>query len=85
MMQYVGWYKCPYFTKFQHCFSECTSGTYGDNCEYSCDTCVRKLCDIEDGQCTHGCIDGFNGDRCQFPGILTDCIISCQLSGMLTS
>ena len=39
--------------------SECTSGTYGVNCEYSCDTCVNKLCGRQDGQCTYGCIDGF--------------------------
>ena len=59
-------------------FSECTSGTYGVNCENSCDTCVNKLCDREDGHCTYGCIEGFNGDSCQFPGILSlDCIISC--------
>ena len=66
-------------------FPECTSGTYGVNCEYRCDTCVRKLCERQEGQCAYGCIDGFTGDSCQFPGILTlDCIISCQLSGILT-
>ena len=59
-------------------FSECTSGTYGVNCELSCDTCVNKLCDRQNGQCTYGCIDGSKGVSCQFPGILTlDCIISC--------
>ena len=50
-------------------FAECTSGTYGVNCEYSCDTCVRKLCDSFDGKCTYGCIEGFNGDRCNLTGI----------------
>jgi hypothetical protein len=63
---------------FNILLAECTSGTYGVNCENSCDTCVNKLCDRQDGQCTYGCIDGLKGENCQFPGILTlDCIISC--------
>jgi len=66
--------------KFNIFFPEYTSGTYGVNCEFRCDTRVNKVCDRQDGQCTYGCIDGFKGDSCQFPGILTlDCIISCQL------
>ena len=52
-------------------FSQCVSGTYGINCESRCDTCVNKVCDRHDGQCKYGCIDGYEGDRCQLPGILT--------------
>ena len=64
--------------------SECTSGTYGVHCKYSCGTCVNKLCKRQDGHCTYCCFGGFKGDCCQLPGILTlDCIISCQLSGIL--
>ena len=74
----------PISRNFNIFLAECTSGTYGVNCEHSCDTCVNKLCDRQDGQCTYGCIGGFKGDSCQFPGILTlECIISYQLSGIL--
>jgi hypothetical protein len=63
---------------FNILLAECTSGTYGVNCENRCDTCVNKLCDREDGQCTYGCINRFKGESCQLQGIPTlDCIISC--------
>ena len=51
-------------------FSECTSGTYGVNCENRCDTCVGKICEPRDGNCTSGCIEGFKGVRCNLSGIL---------------
>jgi hypothetical protein len=57
--------------KFNIHFSECTSGKYGVNCEYSCDTCVNNIFDRHNRQCTYGCIDGFNGNSCQLSGILT--------------
>ena len=59
----------PISRHFNLFFAECTSGTYGVNCEYSCDACVRKLCDSFDGKCTYGCIEGFNGDHCNLTGI----------------
>jgi hypothetical protein len=51
-------------------FSECTSGTYGVNCEHRCDTCVGKICEPRDGNCTYGCIEGFKGVRCNLSGKL---------------
>ena len=45
-------------------FSECITGTYDNNCESQCDTCVHRICDRQDGQCTYGCIEGFKGDDC---------------------
>ena len=61
-----------YLCHVKYCmlFSECTSGTYGVNCEHRCDTCLGKLCEPRDGNCTHGCIEGFKGVRCNLPGIL---------------
>ena len=50
-------------------FSDCSTGQYGVSCEARCDTCVNKICDSFDGKCTYGCIEGFNGDRCNLTGI----------------
>jgi hypothetical protein len=50
-------------------FSECTSGTYGVNCEHRCDKCVGKICEPRDGNCTYGCIEGFTGVSCNLSGI----------------
>jgi hypothetical protein len=50
-------------------FSDCSTGTYGVNCEAQCDTCVNRICDRFDGKCTYGCIGGYNGDRCNLIGI----------------
>ena len=44
---------------------ECTSGTYGVNCEHRCDTCVGKICEPRNGNCTYGCIEGFTGVSCK--------------------
>ena len=52
-------------------FSECTSGAYGVNCEYRCDSCVGKICEPVDGNCTYGCIEGLKGVRCNLSGILS--------------
>jgi hypothetical protein len=46
-----------------------TTVTHGVNCEARCDTCVNRICDRFDGKCIHGCIGGFNGDRCNLTGI----------------
>ena len=46
------------------CSTECTSGAYGVNCEHRCDTCVGKICEPRDGNCTYGCIEGFKGVCC---------------------
>ena len=56
--------------KFCMLFSECTSGTYGVNCENRCDTCVGKTCEPRDGNCTYGCTKGFKGVRCNVSGML---------------
>ena len=61
-------------------FSECTPGTYVVNCESRCDTCVGKICESRDGNCTNGCIEGFKGVRCNLSGMLkfgTRRIINC--------
>jgi hypothetical protein len=50
-------------------FSDCSTGTYGVNCEARCDTCVNRICDRFDGKCTYGCNGGNNGDRCNLTGI----------------
>ena len=51
-------------------FSECTSGTFGVNCKHRCDTCVGKICEPPDGNCTYGCLEGFKGVRCNLSGKL---------------
>ena len=50
-------------------FSDCSTGTYGVNCEARCDTCVNRICDRFDGKCTYGCVGRLNGDRCNITGI----------------
>jgi hypothetical protein len=51
-------------------FSECTTGTYGVNCEFRCDACVDKMCESRNGNYTYGCIEGYKGVRCKLSGIL---------------
>jgi hypothetical protein len=54
---------------FSFLLSECnTTGRYGINSESHCHTCVNKICDKLDGNCTHGCIDGFREGGCHITG-----------------
>ncbi|RUS69658.1 hypothetical protein EGW08_022585, partial [Elysia chlorotica] len=44
------------------CYSECPKGTYGDECLQECrQTCDNGECDNINGNCTKGCIAGFQG------------------------
>ena len=60
-------YYCQYANS--NFYSECSTSSYGVNCESRCDTCVNRICDRFDGNCTYGCIAGFKGDRCRLTGI----------------
>ena len=53
-------------TDIYHCFiyemiSECSVGTYGYNCEDSCEGCLLDTCDKRNGACTDqsGCKSGW--------------------------
>ena len=50
------------------CSRKCSTTSCGVNCESRCDTCVNRICDRFDGNCTYGCIEGFKGDRCHLTG-----------------
>ena len=42
--------------------------TYGFNCKETCNGCQDKSCERFEGNCTDGCIKGFNGHQCQYSG-----------------
>ena len=45
----------------------CMSGTYGENCSKRCSSHCdgqNKSCDHINGWCNHGCMNGYQGNRC---------------------
>jgi hypothetical protein len=42
-------------------FTECSDGNHGFDCVDHCETCNNTLCERFEGNCTHGCIEGFKG------------------------
>lgn len=45
--------------------SECPYGSWGDNCESECGSCLNGTCNITDGSCSTGCNQGFkNTSHC---------------------
>lgn len=43
----------------------CENNTYGMDCSKKCsEGCVNGSCDVKDGTCLHGCLDGYNGNKC---------------------
>jgi hypothetical protein len=49
-------------------FTECSDGDHGFDCVYHCETCHNILCERFEGNCTHGCIEGFKGHQCLVSG-----------------
>ncbi|KAH9503047.1 hypothetical protein Btru_075814 [Bulinus truncatus] len=48
------------------CQSTCDVGNYGTNCSSPCPTnCRTDECDVQSGQCTGGCKDGYDGIKCE--------------------
>ncbi|XP_052059394.1 receptor-type tyrosine-protein phosphatase mu-like isoform X2 [Mytilus californianus] len=47
------------------CDKECSPGYFGFSCMYSCKGCYNRSCDIYDGNCTDGCIEGYSGPICK--------------------
>ncbi|XP_063446685.1 uncharacterized protein LOC134726180 [Mytilus trossulus] len=46
----------------------CPFGKYGVNCEMNCsENCILGSCNLVNGNCTHGCVDGWFGERCNEP------------------
>ncbi|XP_078330771.1 uncharacterized protein LOC144624722 [Crassostrea virginica] len=46
------------------CNESCVN-SYGKDCRYPCSThCFNGTCDIFNGSCVSGCVDGFIGDKC---------------------
>ena len=46
----------------------CANGTYGDKCNFNCSLhCagIGKKCDFRDGNCTAGCVKGYQEPTCQ--------------------
>lgn len=42
----------------------CSPGTYGINCESTCDKCLNLSCDAISGACDDGCEDWYVPDAC---------------------
>ena len=49
-----------------HFFSVCGKGTYGMNCNTSCNNCLSETCDKVEGLCTikDTCKAGYLGSKC---------------------
>ncbi|CAG2193358.1 Tyrosine-protein phosphatase corkscrew,Tyrosine-protein phosphatase non-receptor type 7,Receptor-type tyrosine-protein phosphatase alpha,Receptor-type tyrosine-protein phosphatase eta [Mytilus edulis] len=46
----------------------CPLRKYGVNCEMNCsENCILGSCNLVNGNCTHGCVDGWFGERCNEP------------------
>ncbi|XP_071129225.1 receptor-type tyrosine-protein phosphatase epsilon-like [Mytilus edulis] len=46
----------------------CPLRKYGVNCEMNCsENCILGFCNLVNGNCTHGCVDGWFGERCNEP------------------
>lgn len=47
------------------CNQGCEINTYGMDCSERCsEGCVNGSCNVKDGTCLHGCLDGYNGNKC---------------------
>ena len=50
-------------------YEECGNGTFGLRCEQkcsiNCDSNATRLCHHTTGECTSGCIPGWEGDQCK--------------------
>ncbi|CAG2187877.1 Tyrosine-protein phosphatase non-receptor type 5,Receptor-type tyrosine-protein phosphatase eta [Mytilus edulis] len=46
------------------CITACYYGTYGTNCQETCDNCKDTECNQFNGTCTHGCSAGWMGPKC---------------------
>ncbi|XP_048737649.1 multiple epidermal growth factor-like domains protein 11 isoform X2 [Ostrea edulis] len=47
------------------CDQPCEDNTFGVDCSKTCSQgCVNGTCDIRDGTCLKGCLDGFTGPAC---------------------
>ena len=57
-------------TNGAYCVCVRTSETYGVSCEHRCDTSVGNKCELLDGNCTYGCIEGFKRVRFNLSGML---------------
>ena len=42
----------------------CGTGTYGIDCNNTCDHCRDKRCDSVSGICQYGCKPGWQGNHC---------------------
>ncbi|OPL33563.1 hypothetical protein AM593_09849, partial [Mytilus galloprovincialis] len=53
---------------FQIPYAGCPFRKYGVNCEMNCsENCILGSCNLVNGNCTHGCVDGWFGERCNEP------------------
>lgn len=53
-------------------FIECSSGTYGVDCEQKCSsTCNLETCDIFTGKCTEGCKKNYISPDCKESKIIS--------------
>ncbi|KAK3747242.1 hypothetical protein RRG08_005878, partial [Elysia crispata] len=70
------------------CDVACANGTYGDKCNFNCSLhCagIGKKCDFRDGNCTAGCVKGYQEPTCQQPcgrgtygqGCSRNCSLNC--------
>ena len=57
-------------TNGAYCVCMRTSEKYGVSCEHRCDTSVGNKCELLDGNCTYGCIEGLKGVRFNLSGML---------------
>ncbi|XP_052063948.1 protein draper-like [Mytilus californianus] len=52
------------------CDNECDNGFYGFNCERECTTCLNQSCEIFEGNCSYGCIEKYEGVKCEVSAVV---------------
>ncbi|XP_063446352.1 uncharacterized protein LOC134725939 [Mytilus trossulus] len=48
----------------ESCDNGCDNGFYGFNCNMKCTTCNKTSCEIFEGNCSYGCIERYEGVKC---------------------
>ncbi|XP_052067781.1 multiple epidermal growth factor-like domains protein 6 isoform X3 [Mytilus californianus] len=60
------------------CDEECTNGYFGFSCKIFCETCFNHSCDIMQGNCRAGCIDGYRGRTCTMMSGISNVLVHIQ-------
>lgn len=62
---------------FKTYYLECKEGTYGDDCQHRCGSCINQShCYYVNGTCFDGCGPGYLGDKCVDGKIHIHCCVS---------